>query len=97
MATVEGARCLGRADLGSLTAGKRADVALFDLRDVGYSGAGDAVSALLLCAPTRVSTLVIEGRIVIENKELRTITPGSVLAQHRRLSARMIGSTPLFR
>src|SRR5664279_3813342 len=60
LATVEGARCLGRDDIGSLEAGKRADVALFDLRDVGYSGAGDALSALLLCAPTRVSTLVVE-------------------------------------
>jgi len=97
MATVEGARCLGRADVGSLTVGKRADVALFDLRDVGYSGAGDAVSALLLCAPTRVSALVIEGRIVIENRELRTFALGSVLAHHRRLSARMVQGSPLFR
>ena len=53
MATVEGARCLGRDDIGSLEPGMRADLAMFDLRGVGYSGAGDAVSALLLCAPAR--------------------------------------------
>lgn len=93
MATVEGARCLGRDDIGSLEAGKRADVALFDLRDVGYSGAGDAVSALLLCAPTRVSTLVVEGRVVVEDGELKTISLDPVLARHRRLAARMQGTT----
>jgi cytosine/adenosine deaminase-related metal-dependent hydrolase len=91
MATVEGARCLGRDDIGSLEAGKRGDVALFDLRDVGYSGAGDALSALLLCAPTRVSTLVVEGRVVVEDGELRTISLDPVLVRHRRLAARMQG------
>ena len=89
MATVEGARCLGRDDIGSLEAGKGADVALCDLRDVGYSGAGDAVSALRLCAPTRVSTLVVEGRVVVEYGELKTISLDPVLARHRRLAARM--------
>jgi cytosine/adenosine deaminase-related metal-dependent hydrolase len=93
MATVEGARCLGRDDIGSLEAGKRGDVALFDLRDVGYSGAGDAVSALLLCAPTRVSTLVVEGRVVVEDGELKTISLDPVLMRHRRLAARMQGPT----
>jgi len=64
-------------------------VALFDLRDVGYSGAGDAVSALLLCAPTRVSTLIVEGRVVVEDGGLKTISLDPVLARHRRLAARM--------
>ncbi len=95
MATVEGARCLGREDIGSLEAGKRGDVALFDLRDVGYSGAGDALSALLLCAPTRVSTLVVEGRVVVEAGELKTISLDAVLPRHRRLAARMQGSASL--
>jgi 8-oxoguanine deaminase len=96
MATVEGARCLGRSDLGSLEAGKRADVALFDLRDVGYSGAGDAVSALLLCAPTRVSTLVVEGRVVVEDHELQMLAMEPILARHRRFAAKIVGSPLLF-
>jgi len=95
MATVEGARCLGRSDIGSLEVGKRADIALFDLRDLGYSGAGDAVSALLLCAPTRVETLVVEGLLVVENHELKTVALEPVLARHRRLAARMVGARSL--
>jgi 8-oxoguanine deaminase len=95
LATVEGARCLGRSDVGSLEVGKRADIALFDLRDVGYSGAGDAVSALLLCAPSRVETLIVEGRVVVENHELKTLALEPVLNRHRRLAAKIVGGPPL--
>ena len=91
MATIEGARCLGRDDIGSLEPGKRADIALFDLRALGYSGAGDPVSALLLCAPARAHTLVVNGRIVVEDGELRTLRIDPVIARHRRLAARLIG------
>ena len=89
MATVEGARCLGRDDIGSLEPGKRADVAMFDLRGAGYSGAGDAVSALLLCAPAQVDTLVVEGRVVVEGGVLQTISLESILRRHRRLAAKL--------
>jgi len=83
MATVEGARCLGRTDIGSLEPGKRADLALFDLRTIGYAGAADAVSALLLCAPATVDTLVIEGRVIVESGELRTIPLDRILRRAR--------------
>jgi 8-oxoguanine deaminase len=95
MATRGGAVCLGRDDIGILAPGKRADIALFDLRDVGYSGAEDAAAALVLCAPTRVETLVVEGQVVVENHEIRTIALGPVLARHRRFAARMVGCRPL--
>jgi len=95
MATTGGAACLGRDDIGSLAVGKRADIALFDLRDVGYSGAEDVAAALVLCAPTRVETLIVEGRVVVENHELRTLELDPVLARHRRFAARMVGSPPL--
>jgi 8-oxoguanine deaminase len=91
MATAEGARCLGRDDIGAIAPGKRADLALFDLRDIGYSGAEDAVSALVLCAPTRVSTLVVEGRVVVEEGALQGITLNPILRRHRRLAAKVIG------
>jgi cytosine/adenosine deaminase-related metal-dependent hydrolase len=91
MATVDGARCLGRDDIGSLEAGKRADIALFDLRGVGYSGASDALSALLLCAPTPVTTLVVEGRVVVEDRQLTTLALEAVLRRHRRCAAKLVG------
>ncbi|MBZ5586865.1 MAG: 8-oxoguanine deaminase [Acidobacteriia bacterium] len=95
MATVEGAGCLGRDDIGSLEPGKRADIALFDLRDVAYSGAGDAASALLLCAPAKVETLVVEGRVVVEGHELKTLRLEPALKKHRKLAAKMTGQKML--
>ena len=89
MATVEGARCLGRDDIGSLETGKRADIAIFDLRAVGYSGAGDALSALLLCAPEHVTALIVEGKVVVDAGELRTLALEPMLARHRALSRKL--------
>ncbi len=90
MATLEGARCLGWDDVGTIEEGKQADLAMFDLRALGYSGAADPVSALLLCAPARVDTLLVNGRGVVEGGELRTLSLDRVLARHRRLAARMV-------
>ncbi len=95
LATLGGAACLGRNDIGCLAPGRRADVALFDLRDVGYSGAEDAAAALVLCAPTRVHTLVVEGKVVVQNHELRSLSIEPFLARHRRFAAKMVGSRPL--
>jgi len=92
MATVEGARCLARSDIGSLEASKRADIALFDLRNAAYSGAEDAVAALLLCAPTTVRTLVVEGRVVVEDGRLTTVSMEPVLKRHRRIAAYVTGN-----
>jgi 8-oxoguanine deaminase len=89
MATGGGARCLGRDDLGSIEPGKRADLALFDLREAAYSGAGDAVSALLLCAPTKASTMIVEGRVVVSNGELQTLSLDAILRCHRRAAAKL--------
>lgn len=95
MATVEGARCLGRDDIGSLEPGKRADLALFDLRDAAYSGATDAVSALLLCAPATVETLIVEGRVLVEDHALQTVRMEPLRKRHRRIAARVVGTGPL--
>ena len=96
MATVGGARCLGReGDIGTLAVGKRADIALFDLQDIGYSGAEDPLAALLLCAPQRVATLVVNGRIVVENKQLTTLSLEPVVRMHRKIASNITGQPVL--
>ncbi len=84
MATVGGAACLGRDDIGKLEPGKCADIAMFSLEDIGYSGAGDPVGALLLCHPSRVDTLIINGKIVVENGQLQTLDLPPILEAHRK-------------
>lgn len=94
MATIEGARCLGRDDIGSLEPGKRADIALFDLNAVSFSGAEDPVSALLLCFPSPVHTLVIDGRVVVESGCLNTLDLLPTVERHRRIASRITGKRP---
>ncbi len=71
VATRGGAACLGRDDIGSIAAGKRADIALFSLDEFGFRGAeADPVAALVFCSPARVRHLFVEGRPVVKDGRL---------------------------
>ena len=73
IATLGGARVLGRDDIGALAPGMSADFVAFDMSGVGYAGAGhDPVAALVFCTPTDVSTSVINGRVVVRDGHLLT-------------------------
>jgi 8-oxoguanine deaminase len=55
MATVGGARVLGRQDIGVLAPGKAADLVAIDLNRIEYSGAlHDPVAAVVFCSPGRI-------------------------------------------
>jgi 5-methylthioadenosine/S-adenosylhomocysteine deaminase len=75
MATIDGARALGLADeVGSLEAGKRADVTIVDLSRLHLTPCPDVVSALVYAAtPSDVRTVVIDGRVVLRDGELLTL------------------------
>ena len=87
LATLGGAQCLGRDDIGMIAPGKAADLAIFDLSDIGYSGGWDPVGSLLFCQPRRVSMLIINGRVVVEAGHLLTINVDEVQNKHRKISA----------
>jgi cytosine/adenosine deaminase-related metal-dependent hydrolase len=71
MATLGGARVLGRDDIGALEVGRRADLAIWDLSGIEHAGAQhDPVAALLFCAPARTAWTVVEGRVVVEGGRL---------------------------
>ena len=90
LATIHGARCLGReAEIGSLEAGKRADVALWRLDGDPHEGIDDPVAALVLGPVRRVDTLVVEGGVVVEGGELRTASAQQIAAGARQASRRI--------
>jgi len=88
-ATRGGASVLGRNDIGRIARGLRADIALFSLDDIRFSGAGDPLAALLLCGPSRVHTLIIDGRIVIREGILQTEDIGEIGRLHRQAAHRL--------
>ena len=91
LATIGGAEVLGRSDIGTIEVGKAADIVGFDLNDITYAGAlHDPIAALVLCAPTRVSFSIINGRVVVESGTIRTIDTAATVAYHRRLSTQLL-------
>jgi cytosine/adenosine deaminase-related metal-dependent hydrolase len=73
LATIHGARCLGReAEIGSLEAGKLADVALWRVDDLARAGISDPVAALVFGPAPRVELLLVNGQAVVEGGELKT-------------------------
>ncbi|WP_149588244.1 8-oxoguanine deaminase [Tabrizicola flagellatus] len=91
IATLGGAQVLGRDDLGSVEPGKRADLAIWDLRGVEAAGAWDPVAALILCGPSRVRDLIVEGRQIVRDGQLITLDLPRLLEQQRRLAVRLAG------
>jgi 5-methylthioadenosine/S-adenosylhomocysteine deaminase len=83
MATLGGARVMRQeAKIGSIEVGKQADLVLLDLNQLhAYpSVAVDPISRIVYSASKRdVETVLIAGKIVMENRQLRTIERASVL------------------
>lgn len=91
IATLGGAQVLGRDDLGSLEPGKRADLAIWDLRGIEAAGAWDPVAALLLCGPRRVRDLLVEGRVVVAAGRIVTLDLPRLLERQRHLARALAG------
>jgi cytosine/adenosine deaminase-related metal-dependent hydrolase len=89
IATLGGARVLGRDDLGSIEPGKRADLAVWDMSGIEAAGSWDPVAALVLCGPNRVRDLIVEGRQVVRGGEMLTLDLPRLLEHQRRLARRL--------
>ena len=91
LATVGGARVLGRADVGQLVPGKAADLIGFNLERLAYAGAlHDPLAALVFCAPQQVDLSIINGKAVIEGGNLLTIDLKPVIRRHNRISRQVV-------
>jgi cytosine/adenosine deaminase-related metal-dependent hydrolase len=79
LATVGGATVLGRADeIGSLEAGKLADIALWQIDTPTHAGIDDPVAALVLGAAPPLRLLLVNGRTVVERDTVRTVDEASM-------------------
>ncbi|MDO9526267.1 MAG: 8-oxoguanine deaminase, partial [Gemmobacter sp.] len=91
IATLGGARVLGRDDVGSLAAGMRADVAIWDMTGLQSAGNWDPVAALVLCGPMRVRDLWVDGRAVVRDGTLARVDQRALAARQTRLARRLAG------
>ncbi len=87
IATRGGAAVLGRDDIGHLAPGMAADLVAFDIRGLDFAGAqADPLAALVFCTPPKVSLSVINGRVIVEDGEMRTIDLPVQVENHNRLA-----------
>jgi 5-methylthioadenosine/S-adenosylhomocysteine deaminase len=77
MATCEAARAIGMADrIGSLEVGRRADVVVMDTSGPHWHPHADWASALLWQSrPEDVRTVLVDGRVVVDDGICRTLAP----------------------
>ena len=89
------AAVLGRArDIGQITPGYCADLALFKMDSLGFAGGAvhDPVGALLLCASAQANHVVVNGRVVVDAGHLTTVDLPVLIEQHNRLAVQLVRS-----
>ena len=91
LATMGGARCLGRdGELGSLEAGKQADLAVWRMDGIEHAGIADPVAALVFGALPRLALLLAGGQPVVEDGALRRVSEVDVAAGLRTASTSLL-------
>jgi cytosine/adenosine deaminase-related metal-dependent hydrolase len=91
MATMGGARVLGRADeIGSLEVGKLADIAVWRLDTLPHIDIVDPIAALVLGSPPPLELLLVGGRPVVERGRLRTVDTDSYAIEVRDASRELL-------
>jgi 5-methylthioadenosine/S-adenosylhomocysteine deaminase len=95
MVTCDAARALGLGDrVGSLEVGKRADVIIIDLNRPHLVPLYDVYSHLVYAVGRDdVSTVLINGQVVMRNRQLLTIDEEATMAEVRAMAQRIAEAT----
>ena len=89
LANQGGARVLGRDDVGTLEVGRRADLALYRVDDLGRGGIADPLAAIALAPPARAEAVVVEGQVVVRDGRLLTADEDEIGREIRAVSTRL--------
>jgi cytosine/adenosine deaminase-related metal-dependent hydrolase len=91
LATLGGARVLGRKDIGSLEAGKCADFTAINLNQISYAGGlHDPVSAIVFCYPRNVDFTFVHGKAIVEKGQLVPLDLSEHIQKHNSAAARLL-------
>jgi 8-oxoguanine deaminase len=89
-ATKGSARCLGRDDIGEISPGKQADLALFKLDELRFSGAGDPLAALVLCGAHRADYVMVAGKWLVSEGEIPGMDLEQLMGKHSDLARTLL-------
>lgn len=91
MATIRGARALGMEEMtGSIQVGKKADLAILDLRTPSMTPRNDLLAGLCYSANgSEVDTVIIDGEITMENRRVLTLDEERIYKEISRICRRL--------
>jgi 8-oxoguanine deaminase len=81
-ATKGSAACVGRPELGEIALGKAADLALFKLDELRFSGHGDPLAALVLCGAHRADRVMVAGKWVVSDGAIEGLDVADLMRRH---------------
>src|SRR5699024_783083 len=94
-ATVGSAAALGRDDIGAIEGGRQADLTMFRLDGLSFSGSHDPIPALGLCGAERAERVMVAGRWrVIDGRALGAVgaelDKEALIAAHQEEARRLV-------
>jgi len=81
-ATQGGAAVLGRSDAGRIAAGLQADLALFKMDELRFSGSHEPLAALLLCGAQKADRVMVGGEWTVIDGEIPGLDRHKLMADH---------------
>jgi 8-oxoguanine deaminase len=91
-ATAGSAACIGRPALGEIKERKIADLALFKLDELRFSGHGDPIAALVLCGAHKADRVMVGGRWLVEDGRIPGLDIDDLMRRHSAAARRLQNS-----
>jgi 8-oxoguanine deaminase len=88
-ATKGSAACVGRPELGEIAVGKRADLALFKLDELRFSGHGDPLAALVLCGAHRADRVMVNGQWTVQDGAIPGLDIATLMRRHQEAARKL--------
>ncbi len=90
-ATRGSAAALGRDDIGRIEVGRQADLALFRLDGLAFSGSHDPIPALVLCGAEKADRVMVNGSWRVVDGGVVGLDKEALIAAHHEEARRLVG------
>lgn len=89
-ATKGSAEVLGRHDIGTIAPGQQADLALFRLDALAFSGSHDPLTALVLCGAERADRVMVAGQWRVLDGHVVGLDTEALVARHSAAARKLV-------